>query len=44
MDHGQLKLGEEKESLRKHFEKEGCRTLEDIFLKLTGTALRDEEA
>ena len=44
MDHGQLKIDEEKEALKKKYQEAGCQTLEDIFLKLTGVKLRDEEA
>ena len=43
MDHGQIKIDEEKEVLKAKYVEEGCKTLEDIFLKLTGTTLRDEE-
>ncbi len=43
MDHGQLKIDEDKEVLKAKYMEEGCKTLEDIFLKLTGTSLRDEE-
>ena len=43
MDHGQLKVDEEKEELKRRYQKEGCQSLEDIFLKLTGISLRDEE-
>lgn len=43
MDHGQLKVDEEKEELKRQYRNEGCQSLEDIFLKLTGISLRDEE-
>lgn len=43
MDHGQLKVDEGKEELKRQYQKEGCQSLEDIFLKLTGISLRDEE-
>lgn len=43
MDHGQLKVDEEKEELKRQYRNEGYQSLEDIFLKLTGISLRDEE-
>lgn len=43
MDQGQMKVDEDKEVLKKRYREEGCKTLEDIFLKLTGTCLRDGE-
>lgn len=43
MDQGQLKVEEDKDALKERYKEEGCQTLEDIFLKITGTALRDEE-
>lgn len=43
MDHGEIIEDMEKELLKQKYEKQGCRNLEDIFLKLTGTTLRDEE-
>lgn len=44
MDHGKIKVDEEKEELKKRYMENGCNTLEDIFLEITGTNLRDEEA
>jgi ABC-2 type transport system ATP-binding protein len=43
LDEGQLKINEEKEVLKEQYKNEGCESLEDIFLKITGTALRDGE-
>ncbi|MFA9377435.1 MAG: ABC transporter ATP-binding protein [Lachnotalea sp.] len=43
IDDGRLKINEEKEALKKRYEKVGCESLEDIFLKITGTTLRDGE-
>jgi ABC-2 type transport system ATP-binding protein len=44
MDHGQILENMEKEELKEKYRQQGCTTLEDIFLHLTGTELRDEEA
>jgi len=43
MDHGEIIEDMEKSQLKLKFEKLGCKNLEDIFLRLTGTALRDGE-
>lgn len=43
LDEGQLKINEEKEVLKEQYKKRGCESLEEIFLKITGTALRDGE-
>lgn len=44
MDHGNVIEDMEKEALKNKYKTLGCNTLEDIFLQLTGTQLRDEEA
>jgi ABC-2 type transport system ATP-binding protein len=44
MDHGVIVADMEKEALKNMYRKQGLASLEDIFLKLTGTQLRDEEA
>lgn len=44
MDHGQIIEDMEKESLKAKYKEQDRNTLEDIFLYLTGTDLRDEEA
>jgi ABC-2 type transport system ATP-binding protein len=44
MDHGQIIEDMEKESLKAKYGEQDRNTLEDIFLYLTGTDLRDEEA
>ncbi len=43
MDHGQLIEDMDKEELKNKYKEPGCTSLEDIFLRLTGTQLRDEE-
>lgn len=43
MDHGTLIEDMEKEKLKQKYREQGCGSLEDIFLTLTGTQLRDEE-
>ena len=43
MDHGQMKIDEEKEALKEQYSKEESQSLEKIFLTITGTTLRDEE-
>ncbi|MBE5962434.1 MAG: ABC transporter ATP-binding protein [Lachnospiraceae bacterium] len=43
-DHGRILEDMGKEELKEKYSKEGLVCLEDIFLKLTGTDLRDEEA
>lgn len=43
MDQGKLIEDMDKEKLRLAYREQGCVSLEDIFLKLTGTQLRDEE-
>lgn len=43
MDHGCIKIDEKKETLKDKYREEGVQTLEDIFLKVTGVNLRDEE-
>ena len=43
MDHGTLIEDMEKEKLKIKYKEQGCTNLEDIFLTLTGTQLRDEE-
>lgn len=43
MDQGKLIEDLEKEKLKQKYKEQGCTNLEDIFLKLTGTQLRDEE-
>lgn len=43
MDQGKLLLDKEKEKLKVEYRDQGCITLEDIFLSITGTRLRDEE-
>lgn len=44
MDHGRIIEDMEKELLKSSYRQQGCNTLEEIFLQLTGTELRDEEA
>jgi ABC-2 type transport system ATP-binding protein len=43
MDHGTLIEDMDKEMLKQKYQEQGCGGLEDIFLTLTGTQLRDEE-
>lgn len=43
MDHGNVIEDMDKQELKVKYQEQGCSTLEDIFLKLTGTQLRDEE-
>jgi ABC-2 type transport system ATP-binding protein len=43
MDHGTLIEDMDKEKLKNKYQEQGCAGLEDIFLTLTGTQLRDEE-
>lgn len=43
MDHGALIEDMDKEKLKLKYQEQGCNSLEDIFLMLTGTQLRDEE-
>ncbi|MDF2943311.1 MAG: multidrug transport system ATPase [Herbinix sp.] len=43
MDHGQIIEDMEKSELKDKYRKQGVVTLEEIFLHLTGTELRDEE-
>jgi ABC-2 type transport system ATP-binding protein len=43
MDHGQIIEDMEKEQLKEKYLSQGCRSLEEIFLHLTGTELRDGE-
>ncbi len=43
MDQGDVIEDMDKELLKNKYREQGCNTLEDIFLHLTGTALRDEE-
>jgi hypothetical protein len=42
MDHGKLLEDMEKEAFKKKYEAQDCHNLEEIFLMLTGTELRDE--
>ena len=42
IDEGRLLVIEGKDALKAQYKGEGCETLEDIFMKLTGTTLRDE--
>ena len=44
MDHGKIIEDMEKEHLKEKYNRQGIVTLEEIFLHLTGTELRDEEA
>lgn len=44
MDHGHILEDSEKESLKEKYIKQGYKSLEEIFLHLTGTELRDKEA
>lgn len=44
MDHGVILEDMEKEQLKEKYELQGFHSLEEIFLGLTGTNLRDEEA
>lgn len=43
MDHGSIVEDMEKSLLKNKYEEQNLNTLEEIFLKLTGTELRDEE-
>lgn len=43
MDQGKLIQDMDKEKLKANYKEQDCTNLEDIFLKLTGTQLRDEE-
>ena len=43
MDHGTLIEDMDKEQLKNKYKNQDCTSLEDIFLALTGTQLRDEE-
>ncbi len=43
MDEGQIKIDETKEVLKEEYHNRGCYSLEDIFLNVTGVALRDGE-
>lgn len=43
MDHGKLIEDMDKEKLKDKYKEQGCTSLEDIFLTLTGTELRDGE-
>ncbi len=43
MDHGKIRKDETKVKLKEMYQMENLMTLEDIFLHLTGTKLRDEE-
>lgn len=43
LDHGTLLEDMEKEALKRKYSSKDCKTLEDIFLQLTGTELRDGE-
>lgn len=43
MDHGKVLADEEKETFKEKYRQKEEDTLEDIFLALTGTSLRDEE-
>ncbi len=42
MDHGTLLEDMEKEAFKEKYEAQGCHSLEEIFLQLTGKELRDE--
>ena len=42
MDHGSVIEDCSKENLKRKYESQGAHTLEDIFLLITGTQLRDE--
>lgn len=44
MDNGRVIEDQNKESLKAKYLEQGCNTLEEIFLQLTGTQLRDEES
>jgi ABC-2 type transport system ATP-binding protein len=44
MDHGNIIEDMDKEALKEKYRDQNISTLEDIFLHLTGTQLRDEEA
>ncbi len=44
MDHGKIIEDMEKDKLKSKYKEQGRNTLEEIFLHLTGTQLRDEEA
>lgn len=43
MDHGNIIENEEKEVLKRKYHEQGCSNLEEIFLYLTGSELRDGE-
>jgi len=43
MDNGKVIEDMDKEELKNKYREQGCTTLEEIFLQLTGTELRDEE-
>ena len=43
MDHGKILEDRKKEELLSTYQSEEVKTIEDIFLKLTGTSLRDGE-
>lgn len=43
MDHGKIIEDMEKAALKSKYQKQGCSNLEEIFMQLTGTELRDEE-
>lgn len=43
LDEGCLKINADKDALKQQYKNEGCDSLEDIFLKITGTNLRDGE-
>lgn len=43
MDHGVIMEDMEKEQLKDKYMSQGCNSLEEIFLTITGTELRDEE-
>ena len=43
MDEGEIRIDETKDALKEEYKPKGCNSLEDIFLKVTGVALRDGE-
>ncbi len=43
IDHGVIMEDMEKEQLKDKYKSQGCNSLEEIFLTITGTELRDEE-
>lgn len=43
MDHGVILKDQDKQSMKAEYETQGLYSLEEIFLQLTGTQLRDEE-